>query len=198
MADQIEKGVRFRYSPSWPWVLIGFAYSFKSLRVTHKIYNKDQTMRELKPEYLFEGNFTVSGTMLIGDGGLGTRIIMPVTGGTINGPRIKATVKNFGADWLLIRHDKVCEVDVRLVLESDDGARIQMSYTGIIDLTEDQVKKFLKGEPTPVGTRVHTAPRFETGHPKYLWLNKIMAVAIGEIDSTEEPAKIDYSVYALR
>jgi len=155
-------------------------------------------MRELKTDYLFEGNFTVSGVMPVGDGGLGTRIIGPVTGGIIEGPRIKATAKNFGADWLLIRHDKVCVVDVRLVLETDDGAIIHMYYEGIIDLSEEQIKSFLAGEPISDVVRIHTAPRFETGHPKYLWLNRIMGVAIGEATLDGDPLKIDYSVYALK
>ncbi|MBW1893638.1 MAG: DUF3237 domain-containing protein [Deltaproteobacteria bacterium] len=155
-------------------------------------------MRELKTEYLFDAHFTVSGTMLVGDGGWGMRFIGPVTGGTFEGPKIKGTAKSFGADWSLIRHDKVFEVDVRLALETDDGAFIHMYYGGILDFTEAQVTSLLNGEPAPLVARVHTTPRFETGHPKYLWLNRVVGVAIGEINSTVDPSTIDYSVYALR
>jgi hypothetical protein len=62
----------------------------------------------------------------IGKGGWGTRCIVPIQGGTVEGPKIKATAKSFGADWVLIRPDNAFEVDVRLVLETDDGALIYM------------------------------------------------------------------------
>jgi hypothetical protein len=156
------------------------------------------TMRELKTEYLFEAHLTVSGTLFVGVGGWGTRFIGPVTGGTFEGPKIKGTAINVGADWLLIRHDKVCVVDVRLALETDDGAIIHMSYDGILHLTEAQVTSLLKGEPSPLVAGVHTTPRFETGHQRYLWLNRVVGVATGEVNSTKDPTTIDYSVYALR
>ena len=155
-------------------------------------------MLELKTEHLFDAHFTVSGTMIVGDAGWGTRIIGPVTGGTFEGRKIKGTAKNFGADWAVFRHDKVLAVDVRLVLETDDGAIIHMYYEGIVDVTEDQLTSILGGQPPPVPARVHTTPRFETGHEKYLWLNKVIGAAIGELNATSDIVTLDYSVFALR
>jgi hypothetical protein len=155
-------------------------------------------MRELKTEHLFDAHFTVEGAMVVGDGGWGTRIVGPVTGGTLEGPKIKGTAKNFGADWAVFRHDKVLAVDVRLLLETDDGVIIHMYYDGIVDVTEDQLTSILAGQPAAAAPRVHTTPRFETGHEKYLWLNKVVGAAIGELNSTSDLITLDYSVYALR
>jgi hypothetical protein len=65
-----------------------------------------------------------------------------------------------------------------------------------LDLTEEQVKKLLQGE-FPRETRVHTTPPFETGHEKYLWLNKLRAAAVGKVVRTSNDFYVDYWVYAL-
>ena len=54
----------------------------------------------------------------------GTRIILPVTGGKIEGPKIRGTLLPFGADWLLTRPDGVQELDVRVTTQTDDGELI--------------------------------------------------------------------------
>jgi hypothetical protein len=162
-------------------------------------------MRELKTEYLFDAHFTVgnsSGLMPAGDGGWGTRVIAPVTGGTIEGPKIKGTARPFGADWFVIRHDGVFIVDVRLVIETDDGAFIHTYYDGIVDVTEEDLERMAqgmaKGELAPLRVPVHTTPRFETGHEKYRWLNRLVGIGIGEVNTEGDPFTVDYSIYALR
>ncbi len=156
-------------------------------------------MLELTTEYLFDAHIDAVPSdeyMPAGNGGWGDRCIIPITGGTIEGPRIKGVVKPFGADWVLIRPDGVLEVDVRLVIETDDGAFIHMYYDGIADIPEDQIADALAGKWPPV-IRGHTTPRFETGHEDYLWLNKIKGVAIGEGKAKDGLFNVYYSVYAL-
>jgi Protein of unknown function (DUF3237) len=61
----------------------------------------------------------------------GTRRSALVTGGTFTGPTLQGTVLPGGGDWLLIRPDGACELDVRVTLQTDDGHRISMSYRSI-------------------------------------------------------------------
>lgn len=155
---------------------------------------------ELKTEYLFDAHLTVvppSEYMMVGNGGGGIRCIIPISGGIIQGPKIKGSVRPFGADWILIRSDNTFIVDVRLVIETDDSALIHMEYDGILDLSEEEMNKIMDGEFPPVAW-AHTTPRFETGHEKYLWLNKLRAAAIGKLVSEKDDLYVDYSVYALR
>ena len=160
-------------------------------------------MMELKTEHLFDAHFTVAASaqewFAIGNGAWGTRVIVPaVSGGTFEGPKMKGILKPFGADWLLLRNDNVPWVDARIVLETDDGALIHMHYNGIVDWSEGEIKKIIEeGKITP-GASVHTTPHFETGHEKYLWLNRIMAAGIGKIGSNADQLYVDYSIYALR
>ena len=158
-------------------------------------------MRELKTEHLFDAHFTVvnaSGFMPAGDGGWGNRVVAPVTGGTVEGPRIKGKAKPFGADWFVVRHDGVFIVDVRLVIETDDGAFIHTYYDGIVDVTQEHLAVMAGGEFPAFRAPVHTTPRFETGHEKYRWLNRVVGVGIGEVNTEGDPYTVDYSIYALR
>ncbi len=158
-------------------------------------------MRELKSEYLFDAHFTVtppSGFMPAGDGGWGSRVIAPVTGGIVEGPRIKGTARSFGADWFVIRHDGVFVVDVRLVIETHDGAFIHTYYDGIVDVEEAHLERMAEGAFPAFRAPVHTTPRFETGHEKYRWLNRLVGVGIGEVNTGVDPITVDYSIYALR
>jgi hypothetical protein len=51
-----------------------------------------------------------------------------------------------------------------------------------------------KGEATDYGdTYFMTQPRFETGDPRYAWLNRVVAVAEGRV----LPNAVEYRVYEL-
>jgi hypothetical protein len=110
---------------------------------------------------------------------LGTRRIVPVTGGTFEGPKLKGTALPGGADWILVRPDGVSELNVRVTLRTDDEALIYITYRGLLF--------------TPKGGETYwrTTPIFETGVAKYEWLNKIIAVGVGKT----VPGKAAYSVY---
>ena len=158
-------------------------------------------MLELKTEFLYDAYFKaapVAEAMMIGDGGRGMRIIGPVAEGHVKGPKIEAVARPFGADWLLVRQDSVWELDVRLVLETNDGALIHVSYPGLIDMSEEKSNKIFAGEAVDDVFPVHTTPRFETGNEKYLWMNRIMSVAVGEMRIIEGQGVMNYSVYALK
>ena len=56
----------------------------------------------------------------------GTRMIAPVAGGRLSGERLNASVRP-GHDWLVVRADGSIAIDVRLTLDSDDGALIYLT-----------------------------------------------------------------------
>ena len=86
-----------------------------------------------------------------------------------------------GGDWVVMRPDGSLKLDVRVVLRTDDGADILMTYSGI-------------GQPGGDGTTtIRTAPMFETGDDRYAWLNNVQAVAHG---STGQ-GTVTYDVYRM-
>lgn len=66
----------------------------------------------------------------IGAGPYGTRLVFDVTGGHFEGARLRGTILPSGGDWLLIDTEGVGHLDVRITLETEDGARLYVQYYG--------------------------------------------------------------------
>ena len=113
---------------------------------------------------------------------LGTRRTAPIGGGTFEGPRLRGTVLPGGsADWLHLRADGVLEMDLRATLRTDDGALISMRSFGLRHGPPDVIAALGRGETVdPATYYFRTTPRFETGHPAYTFLNRLVAVASGD------------------
>src|SRR4249920_1658315 len=98
----------------------------------------------------------------------GTRVIAPIAGGTFEGPRLSGKVLPGGGDWTLLRSDGVLELDLRVTLETDDGAVIHMSSFGLRHGPAAAIAALAKGERVdPASYYFRTLPRFDTGHPRY-------------------------------
>ena len=110
-------------------------------------------------------------------------------------PRLQGSVKPGGADFGTLRTDGVFLVDVRGTLESRDGALIEITYTGVMDLGPDGYEKFLRGQ-VPATAAVHAAPRFRTAHPDYAWMNRLHWISIGQ--ATSATPEVLFDVYALK
>src|SRR5439155_17344297 len=96
------------------------------------------------------------------------RRIWPITGGMFEGERLRGRVLAGGADWTTLRSDGVLELDLRITLETDDGALVHMTFFGLRD---------------DVAGRGYfrTIPRFETAAPRYAVLNRVIAVGYESI-----------------
>jgi hypothetical protein len=112
----------------------------------------------------------------------GTRRTAPLRGGSFEGPRLRGTVvPDAAADWLLLRSDGVLELDLRLTLRTDDGALISMKSFGLRHGPPDVIAALGRGETVdPATYYFRTTPRFETAHPAYAFLNRLIAVATGD------------------
>ena len=112
---------------------------------------------------------------------VGARRIVPVTGGTFAGPKLKGVVLPGGGDWLVGRPDGTSELDVRATLQTDDEQLIYARYRGIIH--------------TPEGGEMYfrTTPIFETGSEQYDWLTRMIYVGIGQLAA----GRVVYSIYEI-
>ena len=85
-----------------------------------------------------------------------------------------------GSDWLLLRRDGVLQLDVRLMLETDDKALIYMTYRGLRHGPADVIAKLGRGEAVdPSLYYFRATPYFETAAEKYAWMNGICCIATG-------------------
>jgi hypothetical protein len=138
--------------------------------------------------YLYSLNCTLGVPYSVGNGPHGNRVVIPITGGTFSGPRLKGgwkdeehgtvsetsardwhlfsnqtgRIANLGADWGLVDKDGLFSADTRYHLQTDDGAHIFIRTSG----------------PTQADGTIHLRIIFETGHQKYYWLNNIIAVGV--------------------
>ena len=112
----------------------------------------------------------------------GTRRTAPLGGGTFEGPRLRGTILPGGsADWQLLRSDGVLEMDLRFTLRTDDGALISMRSFGLRHGPPEVIAAIGRGETVDPSTYYfRTMPRFETAHPMYSFLNRMVAVASGD------------------
>ena len=96
---------------------------------------------------------------------LGDRTVFDIEGGTFAGPRLSGHIPASGGDWL-IRTPTGSRLDVRLLLETHDGATILFQYTGRACLAD--------GKP-----RIEVAGTFEAPQGPYAWLNDVQAFGQG-------------------
>jgi len=111
----------------------------------------------------------------------GTRVTAPIADGHFEGPRLRGRVLPGGGDWTLLRGDGVLELDLRITLQTDDGALIHMASFGLRHGPPDVIAALARGDSVdPAAYYFRTIPRFETGHPKYAFLNRLVAVSSGD------------------
>ena len=129
---------------------------------------------ELKP--LFTCTVSLAPTINISS----SLVIGEVTGAVIEGERVNGTMKGHAAaDWLRVSPEGYGTLDVKITYETNDGALIHATYSG----------RLLFDTMT-----VYAAPLFHTGDERYLWLNRVQAVAKG---SFQPDGTLVYEMYEL-
>jgi hypothetical protein len=137
-------------------------------------------MPEIRTAHLLTLKLAVSGMQPIGETPAGNRRIGLVAGGTFEGPKLRGTVLPGGADWIIVRPDGVTTLDVRIVLQTDDGAAIGLTYKGLRHGPAAVMEKVNAGQPVdPSDYYFRIAITFETAAPKYAWLNKVFGIGTG-------------------
>lgn len=134
----------------------------------------------LQSEFLTDLTLEAQAPHEVGGAG-GGRLVVPVLGGTFEGPRLKGSVVSPSGDWILERPDGSRVLDVRVLLETDDAQVIYVSWRGI-------------AYPLPGGGLfARILPVFETRAQKYAWLNNVISVGVYR----GLPRQIAYRVYRI-
>ena len=138
-------------------------------------------MPEINTKFLFTLALEIQVSSL-GDTPYGNRRIFHFDAGTFEGPRLKGKVLPGGGGWSLIRRDEVLEVDVRLILATDDKHQICMSWKGLRHGPKEVMDRLYRGDVVdPRSYYFRTTPYFETSSEKYNWMNRICAIATGSL-----------------
>jgi hypothetical protein len=159
-------------------------------------------MADVKTELLLKINLTLGAgeRQDMGTTPAGTRVLVPVTGGTCTGPYLQGMVLP-GGDWALQRADGVTVLVVRATLRTHDQQLISMTCRGIsiiipeVHQAPEVRQRVWQGETVdPSEYYIRTTPSFETESVQYGWFNRTVAVGVGRPTLTG----VAYKVYALR
>jgi hypothetical protein len=122
-------------------------------------------------EFVYECEATLSPAEEMGKTVEGQRRIIPITGGSVRGPKIRAQLLSGGWDWNLSRNDGAGSVDAAYYMRTDDGVLIRIVNKGVGGGAPPAA-------PSPAGESffMFTHPEFEAPAGKYDWLNRSMFV----------------------
>ncbi len=90
-----------------------------------------------RTEFVYEAIVDVAAQQDLGVGPYGRRMIVPIVGGTFEGPTMRGTVLPGGADRQLLRADGVLELDALYEQRTDDGAILTVRNQVTIDVAGD-------------------------------------------------------------
>ena len=121
-------------------------------------------------------------------------------GGWVEGHNICGKFIAPGADWLRIMPSGVFRLDVRGLIQTDDGAYIYLTYNGIMKNSKESADRLIGGELLTDKDIPYfiAAPTFQTSSKKYSWLNEIQTVCkMVEIQFGKE-GYVKYDVFSVR
>jgi Protein of unknown function (DUF3237) len=135
-----------------------------------------------KTEYAFTATVKVDAPIIIGQGGEGLRRYVPITGGQVDGPLLKARILNASGDWQVVRPDDVLALEARYVLETADGVKISVINRGYRHGPAEVIARMGRGEAVaPTEYYFRTFAQFDAPRgSKYDWLNRTLFVATAE------------------
>ena len=145
----------------------------------------------LQLEYAMDIHVQVGEPLEIGTTQAGRRRIIPITGGTFEGPRLKGKVLAGGADWQIIDAHYQTQLEARYSLQTDDGTGIAVINRGVRRGPEEVMQRLLRGEEvSPDAYYFRTMPFFEVASEQYAWLNDYLFVAECERHPTTVKIKV--------
>jgi hemoglobin len=112
--------------------------------------------------------------------------------GTVEGPLLRGKFPPCAA-YLLIDSDGIGTINVRAPLLLNDGAVAELEATGRYDFGKDGYDRAVAGNLC--NSALGWCPRFLTGDPRYVWLNRAVFLGVGELRPLE--TRVDYDLFVL-
>jgi hypothetical protein len=151
-------------------------------------------LRDVRARPLFRLHERVPPLHVVGQTPGSFRRIGFIAGGSFAGDRLSGEVVSGGNDWQDVRKDNSTKLDVRLLLKTTDGALIVMTYQVLRHGSAELMQALDRGESVdPASYYFRLSGLFETSAPKYDWLNRIIAIGIGD----RHPDGPVYSIFEL-
>ena len=148
-------------------------FTLITLFIVKNTFSQNYTPPEL--EFVCELKVTVDQAMTVGQTAHGTRIIIPISGGTFEGPLLNGTVLTGGADYQYANNETGrTEIEAIYSIKTDDDVLIHIRNAGLI-----YVPKAPEGNSQLDFNNIYfrAAPKFEAPvDSKYDWMNNAIFV----------------------
>src|SRR5262245_51474816 len=103
----------------------------------------------IETRFAFEAHVLLGDVIVVGQAAHGFRRVVPIFGGTFDGPRLSGRVLPSGQDHQFVRPDGVLELEARYALETDDGITIAVVNRGIRRASPEVAERLARGEVVP-------------------------------------------------
>ena len=132
-------------------------------------------------EHVCDLAVTIDAPVEVGSTAMGLRRMIPITGGTVTGPRMQGRIVPGGADFQLIVGDGTqAHLDARYVLELDDGTRVFVQNKALRVASAEDSAKIRRGEPVdPTRVYFRCQPSFEASTSQWSWLAEHQFIGVG-------------------
>jgi len=116
----------------------------------------------------------------------GERRFVPILSGRVSGAELNGELLEGGVDWQVQRADGVTEISAHYVIRLPDGALVEVQSEGLRHGPPEVMARLARGEAVaPQDYFFRTLVRLTTGHPDWLHLNKVMALAVGQREARQ-------------
>jgi hypothetical protein len=126
---------------------------------------------------------TVDRALNAGAAPTGQRMVAGISGAAVSGRLAGEMVGGGNADWFTMTANGLMLPDVRLVIQTHDEAIVLVQYSGRM--------RFVRGHESVA----FVAAVFETGDPRYQWINSIQAAGKGILSA--DLRTVEYELFEL-
>jgi hypothetical protein len=128
----------------------------------------------------------------------GRRRIIPITGGTVSGPRLTGHVLPGGADFQLVVSETAADLDARYMIALDGpdfaGEHVFVQNRALRRGSAADIARLVRGEPVdPAAIYFRCVPTFEVSSARLAWLTDSIFIGTG----ARFPDRVDMSFYRV-
>jgi hypothetical protein len=135
--------------------------------------------------FAFEVRADIGPSEHVGNGPGDVLDFTPVTGGTVDGPRLRGSVVPGGGDWSVQRGPTVYELDARYLIRAEDGSLIDVVNRGFYRTSSAEAMARAEAGEDLGDSEVYfrTSPVFRTDAPQYRWMAETVFVGVARDDA---------------